>query len=59
MNKDRLVVNIDAHFDWINPPASKEIESVRATANILAKEAAHKLNQAVQLIILEMLNSHK
>jgi len=57
MKTPKLVVTVNARFDWMEPPSSPEIEAMRAQANVLAGAAAHQLNQAVQLIILELLNS--
>ena len=57
--KTKLVVNINAQFDWDEPPKDKTEEFVRIKSNIMARNAAKKLEQAVQLMILEFLNAQE
>lgn len=52
----RLSVRVDAHFSWATPPESIQEEVLRSQANVLAAKAAHKITQAVELLILEMLS---
>ena len=57
MSKNKLVVNVSAKFAWSEQPKNMAEEAMRKQADNMANEAAHKLDQAVQLLILELLNS--
>lgn len=56
MKDVELRVNIDAKFDWLNPPNSTTDRVLREQSDIRVKEMASKLELAVKLIISEMLN---
>ena len=58
MTKPHLVVSVKAHIDWIDPPVDKATELMRQHANMTLQTYADKLNQAVGLILLEMLRPH-
>ena len=57
MNKMKLVVNVSAKFEWLEPPKNMEEQVIREQADVMAKAAAHNLNTAVQLLVLELLNA--
>lgn len=53
----KLVVNIDAHFDWMEPTDDPAVQAMREQASVLAKATAHQLNYVVELMVLELLNA--
>jgi len=57
MSKNKLSVNVSAKFVWVDPPKNMAEEAMRKQADIMANEAAHKLEQVVQLLVLELLNN--
>lgn len=59
MEKMKLIVNVDARFDWMLAPETMQEKAMREHADILAKEAANKLNAAVTLLVAEFLASTK
>jgi hypothetical protein len=59
MSNMRLVVNVDAHFDWLTPAETELDKVMRAEADICAREAAHRLNAVFKLLISEWLAANK
>lgn len=57
MSKMQLKVNVSAKFEWLEPPRSIEEQATREQADVMAGEAASKLKQVVQLLVLELLDS--
>jgi hypothetical protein len=49
--KMRLVVEVKAHLNWLNPPATKTEELLRGQANIMVDKAAFDVREIVALII--------
>lgn len=57
--KVELVVNVDAKLVWLHPPKNTEEQIMREQADVMARKAAHSLNTAVQLLVLELLNAQR
>ena len=57
MEKQRIVVDVAARIDWMNPPKDRAEEAMREHANVLTAAAGKKLEVAVQLLVAELLNA--
>lgn len=57
MEKTRIVVDVVARIDWLHPPKDNAEEIMRAHANVMAAAAGKKLEIAVQLLVVELLNA--
>lgn len=57
MINNKLLVNVRARFTWVGPPKDDAEEAMRKQADILAMDAANKLELVVQLLVLELLNN--
>ena len=55
--KMRLVVDVKAHLDWLNPPANKEEELMREQANVMAAKAAHDVREIAALAVSLLLSA--
>lgn len=53
--KMRLVVEVKAHLDWLNPPATKAEEIMRAHANVMAAKAAFDAREVAALVVSQLL----
>lgn len=57
MQKMRLVVEVQARLDWIEPPKDMSEEAMREYANSMAAKAGKQLEPAVQLLVADLLNA--
>ena len=57
VEKMKLIVDVKARFDWLEPPKDTADEVVRAQADILAGVAADRLKQAFHLLVAEFLST--
>ena len=53
--KSRLVVEVKAHFDWLNPPATTAEEVMRQQANVMADKAAFDVREIAALVVSMLL----
>ena len=51
-NGVRLVVSIDAHFDWRDPPSSPSDDAVRRRTNVILKETTNELTNIFETILV-------
>ena len=51
----RLVVEVKARLDWLNPPATTHEQILREAASAEAQRAASEIEDAVKLIVAVML----
>jgi len=57
MKKMKLIVDVRARFDWLEPPKDTAEELARVQADIMAGVAADRLRQAFHLLVAEFLNA--
>lgn len=57
MEKQRIVVDVAARIDWMNPPKDMTEAAMREHANAMTAAAGKKLEIAVQLLVAELLNA--
>lgn len=54
--KMRLVVEVKARLNWLNPPANKAEELMREQANVMADNAAFDAREVTALVVSMLLN---
>lgn len=59
MQKIKLVVEVHARIDWIEPPKDANESVMREYLNNIAVNAGKRMEPAVQLLVAEFLDSHK
>ena len=52
----RLVVEVKARLNWLNPPANKAEELMREQANVMADKAAFDAREVTALVVSMLLN---
>ena len=50
----KLVVRIDAHFDYLLPPGTLQQQALRAQANLIIAKAAYDLTDVVKLLVIQL-----
>ena len=57
MEKMKLVVEVTARFDWLEPPNGSADDYLRQHASNMAAAAGKQLEPAVQLLVAELLSA--
>ena len=55
--KMRLVVEVKARLNWLNPPANKAEELMREQANVMADNAAFDAREVTALVVSMLLKA--
>ena len=56
MRDVELIVKVDARFEWMTPPDGVHDSMLRDQANLKLRAHSAKINLAVKLILLEMID---
>jgi len=56
--KAQLVLNMQARFEWLDQPENKADEIMRERADILASEALSRIEPAIKVLVMELLNTN-